>query len=61
MLKAKAGKAQNWLPSQVAYGVDTSDPDPANWKPFGYLADEADEAAAAASAPKASTAGQPKQ
>lgn len=37
MLKAKSGRTQTWLPSQVAYGVDTSDPDPQNWRPFGDL------------------------
>lgn len=36
--KTKAGSA--WLPSQVEYGMDCSDPDPANWKPFGRIADE---------------------
>jgi hypothetical protein len=35
MLRGKPGKTQSWLPNQVAYGVDTSDPDPKNWKPFG--------------------------
>lgn len=34
-MKGKPRAAQNWLPNQVAFGVDTSDPEPANWKPFG--------------------------
>lgn len=29
-----------WLPTQVRYGIDTSDPEPANWKPFGELAEQ---------------------
>lgn len=40
MLRSKQGRSQNWLPSQVEYGVDCSDPDPSNWKPFGTRAEE---------------------
>jgi hypothetical protein len=40
MLRSKQGKAQTWMANQVVYGVDTSDPDPNNWKPFGQLAEE---------------------
>jgi len=47
----KSQKAQAWLPTQVAYGMDTSDPDPANWKPFG-LAHEQEQAQKAKAAPK---------
>lgn len=45
-MKGKQGKTQNWLPSQVTYGVDCSDPDPANWKAFGTEVSAADELAA---------------
>lgn len=44
-LLPKAKKATSWLPNQVAYGIDCSDPEPANWKPFGYQVDQAQEAA----------------
>lgn len=40
-LRPKARGATSWLPNQVAYGIDCSDPEPANWKPFGYQVDEA--------------------
>lgn len=39
MLKNKPGKSVAWLPNQVAYGIDTSDPEPANWRAFGSQAD----------------------
>lgn len=39
MLKGKARATQNWLPNQVVYGMDTSDSDPKNWKPFGSAVD----------------------
>ena len=51
MLQSKQGKAQRWISTQVAYGMDTSDPEPANWKPFGYLAEQA-AAKAAEKSPK---------
>lgn len=35
MLRAKPKAGAKWLPSQVYDGMDTSDPDPANWRPFG--------------------------
>lgn len=41
MLKNKPGKSAAWLPSQVAYGIDTSDPDPSRWSKFGRLHEEA--------------------
>jgi hypothetical protein len=34
-LKGKPKASQSWLPNQVTYGMDCSDPDPAKWKPFG--------------------------
>jgi len=34
-MKGKAGKTQNWLPTQVAWGMDTSAEDPKDWKGFG--------------------------
>lgn len=43
MLKGKARRAQNWLPNQVAYGIDTSDADPEKWVPFGDMAETASE------------------
>lgn len=45
-MKGKPGKTQTWLPSQVHYGVDCSDSDPNNWKPFGSYADQLAEGAA---------------
>lgn len=39
-LTPKSGKTANWLPSQVVYGVDCSDSDPAKWVAFGKVADE---------------------
>lgn len=47
-LKPKATKSAAWLPTQVAYGVDCSDPEPKNWKPFGELVDQQQTAAAKA-------------
>lgn len=48
-MKNKPGKSYAWLPSQVQYGMDVSDPDPAKWQPFGEYHDRqlADKAAAA--------------
>jgi hypothetical protein len=40
MLQSKQGKAQRWISTQVLYGMDTSDPEPKNWKPFGELAEQ---------------------
>jgi len=40
MLRPKQGKTQNWLPQQVAYGMDCSDADPKNWKPFGTVVEK---------------------
>lgn len=37
MLRGKPGKAANWLPTQVFYGIDTSDPEPERWQPFGSI------------------------
>jgi len=37
----KAGKRAAWISTQVAYGMDCSDPEPKNWKPFGYAYDQA--------------------
>lgn len=42
-MKNKPGKSVAWLPNQIDYGMDVSDPDPSNWKPFGRLADAAAE------------------
>lgn len=39
-MRGKPKAAGSWLPNQVAYGMDCSDIDPANWKPFGYAADD---------------------
>lgn len=40
-LTPKPKKASAWISSQVVYGMDCSDPDPANWKPFGSAVEEA--------------------
>jgi len=50
-LGGKAKKAANWLSTQVEYGVDTSDADPKNWKPFGRVVES--QAAAQAKKPPA--------
>lgn len=50
-----AGKPKastSWLPTQVDYGMDCSDADPKNWKPFGKHAEAL--AAQNANKPKAS-------
>lgn len=57
--KPKAG--QKWLPTQVLYGVDTSDPDPNNWKAFGQLAAQPDAVEADRAQPSAAKSDQPKQ
>lgn len=44
-LQPKFGKRQSWLPNQVDYGIDCSDPDPANWKPFGHRVAEVEASA----------------
>lgn len=38
--KNKPRGGSSWLANQVVYGMDVSDPDPTQWKAFGYLADE---------------------
>jgi len=38
-LKGKSRGTNAWLPTQVEYGIDCSDPDPAKWKPFGREAE----------------------
>lgn len=40
MLRNKPGKSHAWLPSQVAYGVDTTERDPSKRVPFGTYAQE---------------------
>lgn len=45
MLRPKPRGSVAWLPSQVVYGVDTSDPNPANWTPFGEHAEVMEAAA----------------
>lgn len=61
MLRSKAGKSQRWLANQVWDGMDTSDPDPANWKRFGELAELEAEAAAEPQEQTLVKAGPPKQ
>lgn len=41
--KSRGGAA--WIPNQVAYGLDCSDPDPSKWVPFGSQVDAAAAAA----------------
>jgi len=50
-LQNKPRATAAWLPTQVEYGMDCSDPDPANWRPFGRL-HEAQLADAAKHGPK---------
>lgn len=57
----KPKSANAWLPSQVVYGMDCSDPDPVNWKPFGTLHDQVEAAAAAAKPSSASKPSLPGQ
>lgn len=47
-MQPKPVAGNRWLPSQVAYGIDCSDPDPSQWKAFGYLHDQQEEASNAA-------------
>lgn len=60
-LLPKARSGNKWLPTQVMYGMDTSDPDPANWKPFGELAEREAEAAAKKAQQTSAKGGQPAQ
>lgn len=60
-LSPKPKKAHAWLPSQVVYGMDCSDPDPANWKPFGEAAEQVADAAAAVKVKPAPKSDQPQQ
>jgi len=39
-LTPKPKKSQAWIPSQVDYGIDCSDPDPEKWTAFGAKAEE---------------------
>jgi hypothetical protein len=57
-MKGKPQKAQNWLPSQVAYGVDCSDSDPSKWKAFGADVDAQELKHARSEKADASAAGQ---
>lgn len=61
MLKGKAYSAQRWLPSQVAYGMDCSDPDPEKWHPFGDSVDQQATRGTRPTATAAAKAGQPAQ
>lgn len=60
-LTPKPKKSSAWIPSQVIYGMDVSDPDPANWRPFGEEHERVQLAAAAAKQAGASKPGQPAQ
>lgn len=40
MLRGKPRGTTNWLPSQVAYGIDTSDENPEKWAHFGDMAEQ---------------------
>lgn len=51
-LKAKSGRPMSWLPSQVVYGVDCSDTNPDNWKPFGTHVDQEHEKSAQSKRPE---------
>lgn len=60
-MKGKPGKTQSWLPNQVAYGVDCSDPDPEKWKPFGSVVEDQEVAAARKAPAPAVKVGPPAQ
>jgi len=51
-LTPKPKASATWMSNQVLYGIDTSDPDPKNWKAFGLVAEQA-EAEKAKKSPKA--------
>lgn len=38
-MRPKPKTAATWIPTQVNYGIDCSDDDPANWTPFGEQAE----------------------
>lgn len=59
--KGKPRSSWNWLPNQVAYGVDCSDPEPKNWKPFGSLVDDQQAAASKQKPSAAVSTGLPAQ
>lgn len=50
-LKGKPSASQSWLPTQVSYGIDCSDPDPERWTSFGSV-DDSEKARAAEKADK---------
>lgn len=56
-MKGKQRRPNSWLPNQVVYGIDCSDPDPEKWTPFG----EAVEAAAREEQHPPKTANKPKE
>lgn len=58
-LTPKPKSASAWLPSQVAYGIDCSDVDPAKWKPFGSVADQLVQKSTKAASPPEAKADQP--
>lgn len=60
-MKNKARKTTPWLSTQVAYGMDCSDPEPSNWRPFGAVADELQARAKAAEQKTAVKGVQPPQ
>lgn len=60
-MRGKPIRAQKWLPTQVAYGIDCSALEPDRWVPFGDEHEKAVASAATAaqkSAVKASPPGQ---
>lgn len=61
MLKGKNRAAQTWLPTQVLSGMDVSDPDPANWRPFGTEHEAAQELAKHEASKSSSKSGLPGQ
>lgn len=38
-LASRARRAAPWISTQVDYGLDCTDSDPAKWTPFGVMAD----------------------
>lgn len=60
-MKGKPQRTQNWLPTQVLYGMDCSDPEPKNWRAFGELAEQATARAASSNLKDGGKSGLPLQ
>lgn len=60
-MKSKPKRATAWLPNQVTYGMDVSDPDPKNWFPFGEIPEREQSQATGAKRASSATADQRQQ